>query len=125
MGTRKKKKVGSRAHAAVSFETIRDLALALPEAEEGTSYRTPAFRVRGKLFARMHQSEDAVVLRTDFFERDVLMDTRPEAFYVTDHYEQHPWVLARLSTVRLADLRRLVRRAWRLAAPESLDDDPV
>ena len=71
--------------------------------------------MRGKLFARMHQSEDAIVVRTDFFERDVLLQMDPDSFYVTEHYENHPWVLARLSSVRRLDLRRLLQRAWTLA----------
>jgi hypothetical protein len=36
-----------------SFDTVRQLALALPEVTEGTSYGTPAFHVRGKLLARL------------------------------------------------------------------------
>ena len=31
----------------VTFATVRPLALALPEAEEGTWFVTPAFKVRG------------------------------------------------------------------------------
>jgi len=33
-----------------NFETARQFALALPEVEEGTSYGTPAFKVKGKLY---------------------------------------------------------------------------
>jgi hypothetical protein len=35
--------------APVTWETVRQLALALPGVEEGTSYGTPALKVRGKL----------------------------------------------------------------------------
>lgn len=34
------------------IETVRRLALALPEVEEGTWFRTPAWKVRKKSFAR-------------------------------------------------------------------------
>jgi hypothetical protein len=34
------------------------MVMTLPEVEEGTSYRTPAFRRRGKLFVRLREDPD-------------------------------------------------------------------
>jgi len=34
----------------VTYETVRRMGLALPNVEEGTSYGTPALKVKGKLF---------------------------------------------------------------------------
>ncbi len=53
----------------VTFETVRRLALALPAAEESTSYGTPAFKVGGKLFARLREDHDLVV-KIDVGHRD-------------------------------------------------------
>ena len=39
----------------VTFDTVRQIAQTLPGAEESTSYGTPAFKVKGKLFARQYQ----------------------------------------------------------------------
>lgn len=63
----------------LAFEDVRKIALTLPEVEEGTSYRTPAFKVRGKLFARLHQSEDALVVRIENGERARRMKADPES----------------------------------------------
>ena len=104
----------------MNFDTVRRLALALPGVEEGTSYGTPAFRVRGKLFARLHDSGDSLVVRIDLDERDDLLGAKPEAFHVTDHYLGHPWVLARLSAVRRDELGDLLEQAWRKVAPRRL-----
>jgi hypothetical protein len=104
----------------LTWETVRKLALALPEVEEGTSYGTAGFRVRGKLFARLHQSGDSVVVRIDRDERAMRMRADPEAFYITDHYVGYPWMLVRLAAVRRADLRDLLEEAWRLSAPQRL-----
>ena len=41
---------------SITWETVREIALTLPGAEEGTSYGTPAFRVRKALFVRLHDS---------------------------------------------------------------------
>ena len=39
------------ADSPVTFETIRNIALALENVEESTSYGTPAFKVAGALVA--------------------------------------------------------------------------
>jgi hypothetical protein len=104
----------------VTWGTVRQLALALPGAEEGTSYGTPACKVGGKLFARLHQDDVSLVIKVDFEEREILMEADPETFYITDHYLDYPWMLVRLSTVRMDQLRDLLRQSWRRAAPRKL-----
>ena len=104
----------------VTYETVRQIALTLPGAEEGTSYGTPAFKVKGKLFVRLHQSGEAIVIKVDFEEREELMSADPEKFYITDHYLNYPWMLVRLSQVRHDQLRDLLAQSWRRAAPKQL-----
>jgi len=108
----------------VTFETVRRLALALPEVEEGTSYGTPAFivagKAKGKLIARLREDGDSLVVKIDLLKRDILLNAEPETFYITDHYLNHPYVLVRLSKVRLEVLRDLLEQAWRLEAPARL-----
>jgi len=116
---RRARRAGAR---GVSYEAMRRLALALPGVEEGTCYGTPAWRVAGKLFARLRE-DGALVLRTDLDERERLMSSDPEAFYVTDHYLAYPWVLVRLSNVRRDRLRALIDSAWRRSAPKTLRAD--
>ena len=99
---------------------MRNLALALPGAQESTSYGTPAIKVRGKLFVRLHQSGDSVVVRIDEGERAMRMEADPKAFYVTDHYVPYPWMLVRLHAVRRDDLADLLEESWRLQAPKKL-----
>jgi hypothetical protein len=103
-----------------TWETVRKIALALPDAVEGTSYGTPAFHVRKKLFVRFHQSGESVVLMIHLNEREALMKIDPETFYITDHYLNYPAMLVRLSTVRPEDLRKLITESWRRSAPTEL-----
>ena len=105
---------------AVSYETVRRLALALPGVEEGTSYWTAALRVKGKFFARLKEDGETLVLKTDFYERDFLMESDPETFFTTDHYRDYPSVLVRLPRVRAGQLRSLLEDAWRRLAPKRL-----
>jgi hypothetical protein len=100
----------------VTFEEVRRIALSLPNVEEGTSYGTPAFKVGGKLLARLREDGDSLVVGTSFEEREEMMAAEPETYYITDHYLKYPWVLVRLSRVHSDALRDLLGRAWRLAS---------
>jgi hypothetical protein len=97
----------------VKFETVRRMALALENVEEGTSYGTAAFRVKGVLFLRLHQDMESLVVRTDLEQREQMMAADPETYYVTDHYRNYPWILVRLVRVHSDALRDLIRMAWR------------
>jgi hypothetical protein len=108
-----------RRRSGASFDTARAIALRLPGVDEGTSYGTPAFRVRGELFARLHQDGDALVVRADFDAREALLRAKPKSFFVTDHYRAYPWVLVRLAAISRADLTEALTEAWRECAPRN------
>jgi hypothetical protein len=112
-----KRRLNSRAS---NWEDVRELALALPEVEESTSYGTPAFKVRGKLFVRLKEDGESIVVRIEEADRTLRLLADPRAFYITDHYVAYPWMLVRLSAVAQDDLAELVRDAWRLRAPGRL-----
>jgi hypothetical protein len=111
---------GRRNSRTVTWETVRELAWVLPGSEEGTSYGTLAFKVGGKLFVRLHQDGDSIVVRIDEKERAMRMQAGPKAFYITDHFAPYPWMLVRLSAVRRDDLADLLEESWRLRAPKRL-----
>ena len=105
---------------AVTFEQVRLAAQAFPGVGDSTSYGTPALKVRGKLLARLHQSGECLVLRADLLDREILMQSDPKVFFVTDHYRDYPWILVRLSAVDPSTLPDLLERAWRLVASKTL-----
>ncbi len=106
--------------ALKNFDDIRAIALALPGVIDGTSYGTPALKVGGKLIARLHQSIDCVVLRCELLDREILMQSAPDAFFITDHYRDYPWILLRIGAVDKRVLPELIQRAWRLVASKTL-----
>lgn len=108
--------VGKRRAMAVTFEDVRRIALSLGNVEEGTSYGTAAFKVGGKLIARLKEDGDSLVVGTTFEEREEMMGAEPETYYITDHYLNYPWVLVRLSRVHPDAMRDLLSRAPRLAS---------
>jgi len=114
-----KKRRGAKARG-VSFEDVRAVALALPGSEEGSSYGTPAWRVRGKLFARIHDSGEALVVRVDPDERELAMAADPKTFFITDHYRDHPMMLVHLGHVTRPVLEQVLAESWRRMAPKRL-----
>jgi hypothetical protein len=78
--------------------------------------------VRGKLFLRLLEDGETLVLRTDPYERDHLLSTSPAVFHVTSQIREHPWVFARLEEADPPRLRGLVQDAWRRVAPRRLVD---
>src|SRR3954462_4153069 len=95
-----------------SFEMVREIGLALPGAEEGTAYGSPALKVGGKMFAciAVHRSAepDSLVIRIDRDQRDELIAADPDVYYLTDHYEDGA-VLVRLKRVHRDALRDLLK----------------
>jgi len=89
------------------------IALSFPGMEEGTTYGTPSFRVKGRFLARIDEKEEALILKVDFDRRDALLQEDPETFYITDHYVGYPMVLVRLATVQPRILRELIEEEWR------------
>ncbi|NPU65184.1 MmcQ/YjbR family DNA-binding protein [Bradyrhizobium sp. 83012] len=101
----------------MTFDDVRAVALAWPEVEDGTSYGTPALKVRKKLLTRLKEDGDSLVLPgVAQDERAMLVKSRPKLFYFTDHYRDYPIVLLRLSKAERADVEPLLRRQWRALA---------
>jgi hypothetical protein len=101
----------------ITFDTVREIGLALPDVEEGTAYGSPALKVRGKMFAclAIHRSAEpgSLAIRIDFDQRDALIADDPDTYYLTDHYVNYPVVLVRLNRVHHDALRDLLTVGWR------------
>ena len=105
------------ADASVTFDDVRKFALLWDEVEDGTSYGTPALKVRKKLLARLREDNDSLVMfGVPLDEREMLIESRPTIFYFTDHYRDYPIVLIRLSKARRGIVEPLLRRHWRTLA---------
>jgi hypothetical protein len=83
------------------FTRVRDAAAGLPGVEQGTSYGTPALKVRGKMFVRMKEDGETLVVETD-------------------NYKGWPAVLMRLKRISTRKLQHRLEQAWRLKAPKTL-----
>ncbi|RKH07427.1 hypothetical protein D7X74_32960 [Corallococcus sp. CA047B] len=113
MATKQAKPVKRKGRLTV--DDVRELALALPATEERPSYGTPGFRVSNKLFARV-LDDDSIVIKVDFDHREALLQTQPDVFRVTPHYQDWPMVIVQLTTVKRPLLQSLLKEAWRRCA---------
>jgi hypothetical protein len=95
----------------LSLATIRRVARSFPGVEEGTSYGTPAFRLKKRLLARLHQDGESIMFKIGFEAREHLMRADPETFFITEHYRNTPSVLARLDRLGAGDLAKLLQQA--------------
>jgi len=110
----------SRQADTVDYAAVREIAARFPGVEEGTSYGTPALKVRGKLLARLREDGRTLVLKCDLIQREMLLQAAPEAFFVTDHYRDYPLVLIDLPKVSRKALPGLIEDAWRPLAGKKL-----
>ena len=49
-------------------------------------------------------------------EQEALIEMDPTVFYITDHYESYPWVLARMTKLKKRQARAIFEAAWRVEA---------
>jgi hypothetical protein len=105
----------------LDFDEVELMASALPGVTRGTSYGTPALRVGKKFMCRMREDGDTLVLKPiDEIQQRFLMETQPNVFYKTPHYEGYDAVLIRLSQVDEAELMQLLEQVWSRLATRKL-----
>jgi hypothetical protein len=106
---------------AIRKETLRKIALALPEAEERETWGTPTFRVRNKIFAMFSEGGREVWMKSTHDEQRALVAMEPDTYFVPPYVGPSGWVGVVLSAATDRDeIRELMTEAWRLTAPKRL-----
>jgi hypothetical protein len=104
----------------LTIDDVREMVLSMPEVTETTAYGMAAFKAGKKRFAgqpvaRPDVAPNSFGVHLSFEERDRLIASQPDVYYLTDHYAPYPAVLVRLSNMRRSELRELLAAAWRTA----------
>ena len=111
------KKVG------MNFEAVRRIGAALPGVEESTAYGMPALKIRGKLLATLPANRsvepNSLVVCVSPQQRDELLATAPDVYYLTEHYDGYDNVLVRLSQITAEALQGLLMMAHKYRASGS------
>jgi hypothetical protein len=118
-----------------TWDDVREVALALPGATEGTSWGRPAWKVKDRLFVweRPLGRKDVAELGGDAptgpvlgarvpdeGAKHALLADEPDVFFTTSHFEGYPAVLVRLDAISRESLEELVVEAWADRAPARL-----
>jgi len=107
----------------MTFETVKEIGLALPGVEEGTTYGAPSLKVGGQFFTCLptHRSAEpnSLAIRIGFAQRDELLAADPDTYYVKEHYVNYPVVLVRLARIHRDALRDLLAMAWRFVGDKA------
>jgi hypothetical protein len=115
----------------VTADTIRRLALALPEATDASHGEQLVFEVEGRGFAWSYLARDVprkprvlhpevLAVRCELPRKELLIETAPHVFFDDDHYRGFPAVLVRLAAADEAELAALLEAGWRLRASRRL-----
>ncbi|MFD8248267.1 MmcQ/YjbR family DNA-binding protein [Nocardia sp. NPDC059691] len=105
-------------------DDVRAFALSLPETSEQFTWGMPTFRVAGKLFLTLPESETSMAVRCPVADRDELVVAEPDKFWIAAHEAGNAWVRARLTALDdREELEAIVQDSWRQAAPRHLLDD--
>ena len=100
---------------------FKRIALSFPEAHEKLSYGAPAVFIAKRFFTRLRAEDDGIVLLLDSIdEREMLLEAAPDLYFMTDHFRNYPYVLARLGHIDEPTLRARLDRIWRKIAPKKL-----
>ena len=123
-----------------SWEDVRRIALALPQASERVSRERCQWLVRDKLFVweRPLRAADLRALGDNaptgpilgarvehLFAKEALLADDPEVFFTTPHFDGYAAVLVRLDEVNVADLEEVIVEAWLCRAPKRLAEEYV
>ncbi|HEX6048792.1 MAG TPA: MmcQ/YjbR family DNA-binding protein [Gemmatimonadaceae bacterium] len=113
---------------------VRRIALQLPGAEEEQGRFAFGVRNKDKLkgFAwvwlerlepkkpRIPNPAVLAVRVANLNEKNLMIAAEPTKFFTEPHYNGYPAVLVRLAAVSVAELRALLKEAWRCQAPAAL-----
>jgi hypothetical protein len=118
-----------------TWDDVRRLALAMPEAVEVESRGNMQWRVKDKLFVweRPLRRSDLAALgdaapdgpilgaRVEHLvAKEAMVADDPEVFFTTPHFDGYPAVLVRLDRIDLDDLDEVIVEAWLARAPRRL-----
>jgi hypothetical protein len=106
----------------MNFDEIREIALSFPGVQEYLVFGGPTFKIGKRFLACIAKIDtNTLVLKVpNPLEREFLLTTKPEIYYLTDHYASFEAVLVRIPQADPKELRDLFEEAWRTYAPKKL-----
>jgi hypothetical protein len=95
-----------------TWDDVVAFALGLPDTYMDPFYGMPCPKVNKKAFVSPGREPDSFVVMTKHDEKTVLLETDPDTFWQTPHYEGSAGVLVRYGSADPAHIRSVITRAW-------------
>lgn len=94
----------------VTEDDIRRIALRFDGAIERPSFGgRPSWRNKKRMFTWIREDPEALVVWVESLEdKEALLQSEPEKFFTTPHYDGHAIVLVRLDQVDVAEATELI-----------------
>lgn len=105
------------------LDRLRAICLTFPEATEQGGVGDPSFKVRDNIFAMQHRFEDrpSMWCKAPPGAQDVLVNSKPEQFFVPPYVGHHGWVGLWLDVeIDWDEVADLVEESYRMTAPRRL-----
>jgi hypothetical protein len=104
------------------FDEVRQIAMLFPGVEEHVVFGGPTFKVGKRFLASIAKIDpDTLVLKVpDRLEREYFLATKPDIYYMQEHYESFECLLIRMTPADPQEVRNLFEQAWRKYAPKRL-----
>lgn len=99
---------------------IRAIAMRLPGAvERATHGNCPSWRTKKRMFCWIRQAPEALVVWVDSLDaKEFQLESEPELFFTTAHYDGHAMLLVRLERVDAKRARALIEESYRVRGGE-------
>jgi len=105
----------------VTFDEVRGLAMAMPEATERLAWEAETtWRVRDKIFAMGTAESGTVSVKATREDQAELVASRPEAYAKSPYVGRFGWVSVALAEVEPDEFAELLVESWRQIAPKRL-----
>jgi hypothetical protein len=106
--------------AKIDFDVIFEVARELGDVTEGSLHGVPSLKAGGRVLVcpALHKSAEpgSLAVSISIAEREQLIATKPDTYYVTDHYIGYPMVLVRMARLNRKSLRELLTKALQFSA---------
>jgi hypothetical protein len=118
-----------------TWDDVRRLALAMPQADERVARDMRQWRVKEKLFvwerplrrsdleALGDAAPDGPILGArveHLVAKEALIADDPHVYFTTPHFDGYPAILVRLDAISVEVLEEVVVEAWMLRAPKTV-----
>jgi len=94
------------------WDDVVAFACALPDVEMAPFYGTPCPKLNGKALASPSREAGSFAVMCKPGEKEILLETDPDAFWQTPHYEGWSGLLVRFAPGDPDRVADVIRRAW-------------